>query len=79
MNMPPSDRLLVENFLPAQQALRIAVVTETWPPEVNGVALTLAKLVRQLIARQHSVQLVRPRQESAEVPIEQRSLSELLM
>ena len=79
MNMTASDRLLVENFLPAQQALRIAVVTETWPPEVNGVALTLAKLVRQLIARQHSVQLVRPRQESAEVPIEQRSLSELLM
>ena len=79
MNMPASDRLLVENFLPAQQALRIAVVTETWPPEVNGVALTLAKLVRQLIERQHSVQLVRPRQESAEVPIDQRSLSELLM
>ncbi len=79
MNMTASDRLLVENFLPAQQALRIAVVTETWPPEVNGVALTLAKLVRQLIARQHSVQLVRPRQESAEVPIAQRSLSELLM
>lgn len=79
MNMPVSDRLLVENFQPAQQALRIAVVTETWPPEVNGVALTLAKLVRQLIERQHSVQLVRPRQESAEVPIDQRSLSELLM
>ncbi|MBI5717517.1 MAG: glycosyltransferase family 1 protein [Burkholderiales bacterium] len=43
-------------------ALRIAVVTETYPPEVNGVALTLARVVRSLAARGHEVTLVRPRQ-----------------
>ena len=42
--------------------LRIAVVTETYPPEVNGVALTLARLVNGLLERHHSVQLVRLRQ-----------------
>lgn len=42
--------------------LRVAVVTETYPPEVNGVALTLAQVVRGLHARGHEVALVRPRQ-----------------
>jgi glycosyltransferase involved in cell wall biosynthesis len=43
------------------RALDIAVVTETWPPEVNGVALTLARLVEGLRSRGHCIQLVRPR------------------
>jgi glycosyltransferase involved in cell wall biosynthesis len=42
--------------------LRIAVVTETYPPEINGVALTLQKVVLGLRDRGHDVQLVRPRQ-----------------
>jgi glycosyltransferase involved in cell wall biosynthesis len=45
-----------------QRPLRIACVTETWPPEVNGVALTIARLVQGLRARHHVVQVVRPRQ-----------------
>jgi glycosyltransferase involved in cell wall biosynthesis len=44
--------------------LRIACVTETYPPEVNGVAMTVARLVQGLRARQHTVQVVRPRQTS---------------
>jgi glycosyltransferase involved in cell wall biosynthesis len=36
--------------------------TETYPPEVNGVALTLARLVGGLRERGHQVQLIRPRQ-----------------
>jgi len=44
--------------------LRIACVTETYPPEVNGVAMTVARLVQGLRARQHTVQVVRPRQNS---------------
>jgi glycosyltransferase involved in cell wall biosynthesis len=43
-------------------ALRIAVVTETYPPEVNGVAMTLGRLVEALRRRGHFVQLIRPRQ-----------------
>lgn len=41
---------------------RLAVVTETYPPEVNGVALTVERMVNYLLARGHTVQLVRPRQ-----------------
>ncbi|MEP6609090.1 MAG: glycosyltransferase family 1 protein [Burkholderiaceae bacterium] len=42
--------------------MRIAYVTETYPPEINGVALTVDRFVRGLRARGHAVDLVRPRQ-----------------
>ncbi|HWM43446.1 MAG TPA: glycosyltransferase family 1 protein [Burkholderiales bacterium] len=42
--------------------LRIAMVTETYPPEVNGVARTVALMAEGLQRRGHSIQLVRPRQ-----------------
>lgn len=44
--------------------LRIALVTETYPPEINGVAMTLGRMVEGLSHRGHQIQLVRPRQES---------------
>ena len=47
-----------------QRPLRIACVTETYPPEVNGVAGTIARLVQGMRARHHVVQVVRPRQAS---------------
>lgn len=40
--------------------LRLTLVTETYPPEVNGVALTLHALQRGLSALGHSVEVVRP-------------------
>lgn len=40
----------------------IALVTETWPPEINGVAMTLSRLAHGLNARSWHVTLVRPRQ-----------------
>jgi glycosyltransferase involved in cell wall biosynthesis len=43
--------------------LAVAVVTETYPPEINGVANTMRQLVLGLAARGHRMQLVRPRQE----------------
>jgi len=42
--------------------MRIAMVTETYPPEVNGVARTVGLMVDGLRRRGHSIQLVRPRQ-----------------
>ncbi len=42
--------------------MKIALVTETYPPEVNGVAMTLSRLVGGLRARGHEVGIVRPRQ-----------------
>ncbi|BFI95902.1 MAG: glycosyltransferase family 1 protein [Rhodanobacter sp.] len=42
--------------------MRIGIVSETWPPEVNGVALTVHGLANGLAARGHAVEVVRPRQ-----------------
>lgn len=42
--------------------MHIAIVTETFPPEVNGVAMTLNRLASGLAAKGHEVQVVRPRQ-----------------
>lgn len=42
--------------------LHIAMVTETYPPEINGVAVTLRQFVEGMLHRGHSVHLVRPRQ-----------------
>ncbi|WP_310734441.1 glycosyltransferase family 4 protein [Ideonella livida] len=56
-----SDDLLVHPFAAVPRCLRVAVVTETYPPEVNGVATTLARVVEGLHQRGHEVQLLRPR------------------
>jgi len=48
--------------------LRISLVSETWPPEVNGVALTMARLTNGLRARGHAVHVVRPRQRNEHNP-----------
>ena len=42
--------------------MRYAIVTETYPPEVNGVALTVQGLEQGLRARGHEVEVIRPRQ-----------------
>jgi glycosyltransferase involved in cell wall biosynthesis len=42
--------------------LRIGYVTETFPPEINGVAATVAHFVRHLRERGWEIDLVRPRQ-----------------
>lgn len=46
---------------PRGDALRIALVTETYPPDLNGVALTLQRMVDFMRRQGHSVELVRPR------------------
>jgi glycosyltransferase involved in cell wall biosynthesis len=42
--------------------MRVSIITETYPPEVNGVALTVHSLAHGMAARGHAVQVVRPRQ-----------------
>lgn len=52
---------------PYNNAIRLAVITETWPPEVNGVANTAHKLVTGLLNKDHyHIQLVRPQQQTAD-------------
>ncbi len=48
----------------ARGALRVAVITETYPPEINGVARTVGLMVDALLARGHEIELIRPRQGS---------------
>lgn len=45
--------------------LKIAVVTETWPPEINGVALSLLQLCKGLQKQGHKILLIRPEQQHA--------------
>jgi len=47
---------------PVSKPWHFCVVTETYPPEVNGVAMTLGRLVQGLCAQEHTVSIVRPRQ-----------------
>jgi glycosyltransferase involved in cell wall biosynthesis len=48
-------------ILTTDRPLRLAFVTETYPPEVNGVARTVARVVEGLVERGHEIQLIRPR------------------
>lgn len=41
--------------------MKIALVTETYPPEVNGVAMTFGIIARELAAREHEITVYRPR------------------
>lgn len=79
MQPSPNTPITVENFEPSQRFLRIAVVTETWPPEVNGVAVTLSKLIHHLGLRHHTIQLIRPRQDKNDEGQEQAGWTELLL
>lgn len=57
----------------------IAVVTETWPPEVNGVAHTIHHLVSGLRSlKRYHVELVRPQQSSTDYPSQSPDFEEHL-
>jgi len=58
--------------------IRVAVVTETYPPEINGVARTVGPMVDWLLARGHAVELVRPRQRREPVRAPHPALRETL-
>ena len=46
--------------------LHVCIVTETYPPEINGVAMTVGRLAEGLRGRGHRVDVVRPRQHADE-------------
>lgn len=58
---PHADDFLVDDLPAPRHSRRLAVVTETYPPEVNGVAMSMARVVDGLHRRNHDVQLIRPR------------------
>lgn len=65
--------------VPPVRILRIALVTETFPPEVNGVAMTVGRMLDGLLERGHQVQLVRPRQHPGDKPRNDSALQEILV
>lgn len=61
MHLKPSS---VDARSPGQIGkLHVSVVTETFPPEVNGVANSLSKVVLGMRLKGHHIQVCRPRQQ----------------
>jgi len=72
------DSILIEQLPASRRSLRLAIVTETYPPEINGVALSLSRFVEGLRERNHDIQLIRPRQDHAERPAQDTGFGEVL-
>ena len=66
--------LLLNHYLPQQRQMRLAVITETYPPEINGVAMTTGRLVSAMQQLGHWIELIRPRQHAKDMPADQSAL-----
>ncbi|WP_461437752.1 glycosyltransferase family 4 protein [Marinobacter nauticus] len=71
MTAEPSGTPVTEAQLTERRPQHITIVSETFPPEINGVANTMRHLCQGLMQRGHHVTVVRPRQ-----PHEQKGLFE---
>ena len=74
----PVNSICIEQLPASRKTLRLAVVTETYPPEINGVAITLSRFIDGLRERNHEIQLIRPRQNATEHPALVGGFNELL-
>ena len=54
------------NLTELMPRLDLAIVTETYPPEVNGVAMTVSRLVDGLRGNGHRVRVFRPHQHASD-------------
>jgi glycosyltransferase involved in cell wall biosynthesis len=79
MSAAQLTEITVDDFPPRQRSLRIAFVTETYPPEINGVAVTIERIVKGLHERNHELQLVRPRQSRTDFADTEPRFQEILM
>jgi glycosyltransferase involved in cell wall biosynthesis len=71
--------IVFEELAGRHRSMRVAVVTETYPPEVNGVAISAARFVEGLRRLDHQIQLVRPRQGAADAGGADAGLQEILV
>ncbi|MBK9160788.1 MAG: glycosyltransferase family 1 protein [Nitrosomonadales bacterium] len=69
----------VNDLLNRPAPLHIALVTETYLPEVNGVAITIGRMVEGLNKRGHLIHLIRPRQHKRDAPQQEHLLCETLV
>lgn len=72
------DGFVLQELPESIPSLRLALVTETYPPEINGVAMTLGRMVDGLQRRRHRIQLIRPRQNTEEKPANGEQFEEVL-
>jgi len=82
MDAEAAREIEVEDLQPPRRSLRVAMVTETWPPEVNGVAATISRIAEGLREQGHALQIVRPRQGGGEAstgPARDAGFAEVLM
>jgi glycosyltransferase involved in cell wall biosynthesis len=59
--------------------VNIAIVTETFPPEVNGVAMTFGLIARELSRRGHRVTVYRPHRRDLSAPAPSADYNEVAM
>ncbi len=78
MRAMDSAQIICQQLPAAHKSLRVAVVTETYPPEINGVAMTISRMVTGLQQRQHQVQLIRPRQSHHDCAASEPQFEEVL-
>ncbi len=57
----PANRFASQTALDTSNPHHICVVTETYPPEINGVTVTLSRLVSGLRERGNTVSVVHPK------------------
>lgn len=74
-----SAEVILQPAVVGMRSLRVAVVTETYPPEVNGVAMTIGRMIAGLRQRRHHIQLIRPRQHRDDFPINRPDFEEVLV
>ena len=55
------------------------MVTETYLPEVNGVAITVGRMVEGMRQRQHHIHLIRPRQHRQDIAVLEEGYAETLV
>jgi len=62
MTETPSGHIVTSTQRQGRNRQHITIVSETFPPEINGVANTMKHLCQGLVQRGHHVTVVRPRQ-----------------
>ena len=73
-----SNAMGINSNLNLNASVKLAIVTETYPPEVNGVASTIARFIKGLGEQGHDVTLIRPRQGRKDKPRNESGFKEIL-
>ncbi len=71
--------LHIERLGQVRPSLKISVVTETYPPDINGVAMTLSRIVNGLVKNGHDILLIRPKHFKHDAPTTREGFQEKLV